>query len=122
MRRRFHPLRKPVRCCCGVKVEVQRPAVHEGVVKDRLHVALEPLDGHAVQVARQPLLVMMAVRMNWVQLPVAIAAASVAHRDVAAVSRVSPRQQLQARFPAGHMRRGPWETSQASQGNHAGVI
>lgn len=122
MCRSFHPLWKPVWRRCGVKVEVQRPAIHEGVVKNRLHVALEPLDGHAVQVAGQPLLVMMAVWVKRVQLPVAVAAANVAHRHVAGVRRVSPWQQLQARFHAGHVRRGPWETSQASQGNHGGVI
>lgn len=40
-------------------------------MEHRLHIALEPLDGHVVQVARQPLLV-MGVVMGWAGAPVAV--------------------------------------------------
>lgn len=99
----LHPLWKPMRCSCGVKVKVQHPAVHEGVMEDGLHVAFKPLDGHVVQVAGQPLL-MMTVWMN-VQFPVAVIAA-ITCRNIISVCRVSAGQ-LHACPQAGHSRRGP---------------
>lgn len=49
---RLHPLGKPMRSSCGVKIKVERPSIHEGVMEDRLQVAFKPLNGHVVQVTR----------------------------------------------------------------------
>lgn len=113
---RLNPLGKPVRCSCRVKVEVQRPVFHEGVMEDSLHVTFKPLDRHVVQVTGQPLL-MMTVRVNQVKLPVD-AVAAVACRHVVSVCGVCT-WQLHACPQAGHSRRGPWKTS---QGDHVTAI
>ena len=52
-------VRVPLLAGHGVEVEVQSVAVHQCVVQDRLHVALQPLDGHVVQVMVVVMVVML---------------------------------------------------------------
>ena len=106
----LHPLGKPMSRSRGVEIKVQRSTIHEGLIEDGVHVTFKAFDGHAVQVAGQPLL-MVAVGMNWVQLFVAVAWRS---RICVCWESVG---QLHARLQAGHLSRGPWKTSKTSQGN-----
>lgn len=106
----LHPLRKPMSGSRRVKIKVQSASIHESLMEDGLHVTFEALDGHAVQVAGQPLL-MVAVRVNWVQVSVAVA-----WRNRTCVCWETMGQ-LHTCLQAGHLSRGPWKTSQTSQGN-----
>lgn len=63
-----NPLTEPLRGYHGVKVEVQRVSVHQRVMKNRLHVTLKPLDGHVVEITRQPLLMMVVILVVMVSL------------------------------------------------------
>lgn len=49
----LHAVGEPLLTHHGLKVKVQRVPVHQRVMEHRLHVELEPLDGHVVQVTGQ---------------------------------------------------------------------